>query len=352
MNLQLHLALPLICFPLFASAQKSANFPSLPSEVLSNYSPKSSETVTPKVMAEQAAKFLGSLNDELRDQAALPFDSPEKSQWTNVPPRGPQGGVRLGDLNKSQLKLASDLLATVLSPQGYSKARNIPLADDRLLRNGERRPGFGAEDYWLAIFGVPSKSEPWGLQFDGHHRAINLAFQGDGMSLSPTFIGTQPRGFKLNDKTIEPMAGKDAAALNFLRSLSESQQQVAILGSKRGNLVAGAGRDGVVPEPVGVSCRGLNEDQTEAMTKLLKLYVGDLPEPFASRRLNGLTEEVDQMSFAWWGPTTDGGDYSYRLQGPTLIIEFAGQNLGGDPHNHLHSMYRDPTNEYGAKLGH
>ena len=352
MNLQLHLALPLICFPLFASAQKSANFPSLASEVLSNYSPKSSETVTPKVMAEQAAKFLGSLNDELRDQAALPFDSPEKSQWTNVPPRGPQGGVRLGDLNKSQLKLASDLLATVLSPQGYSKARNIPLADDRLLRNGERRPGFGAEDYWLAIFGVPSKSEPWGLQFDGHHLAINLAFQGDGMSLSPTFIGTQPRGFKLNDKTIEPMAGKDAAALNFLRSLSESQQQVAILGSKRGNLVAGAGRDGVVPEPVGVSCRGLNEDQTEAMTKLLKLYVGDLPEPFASRRLNGLTEEVDQMSFAWWGPTTDGGDYSYRLQGPTLIIEFAGQNLGGDPHNHLHSMYRDPTNEYGAKLGH
>lgn len=351
MKSHLPLALLALCFPLFASAQNSTKFPSLPSEVLSNYSPKSPESVTTEVMAEQAAKFLGSLNDELRGQAALSFDSPEKSQWTNVPPRGPQGGVRLGDLNKNQLKLASDLLATVLSPQGYGKARGIPLADDRLLRDGERRPGFGAEDYWLAIFGVPSKSEPWGLQFDGHHLAINLAFHGDRMSLSPTFIGTQPRGFELDDKTIEPMAGKDAAALNFLRSLSDSQQQTAILGSERGNLVAGAGRDGVVPESVGVSCQGLNEDQTEAMMKLLKLYVGDLPEPFASHRLNDLSAEVDQMSFAWWGPTTDGGDYSYRLQGPTLIIEFAGQNLGGDPHNHLHSMYRDPTNEYGAKLG-
>ena len=56
------------------------------------------------------------------------------------------------------------------------------------------------------------------------------------------------------------------------------------------------------------------------------------------------------MSFSWWGPTLEEGDFSYRIQGPTIIIEYAGQDLGGDPHNHLHSMYRDPTNEYGARL--
>ena len=51
------------------------------------------------------------------------------------------------------------------------------------------------------------------------------------------------------------------------------------------------------------------------------------------------------------GPPKKKGDFSYRLQGPSLIIEYAGQDLGGDPHDHLHSMYRDPTNEYGARLG-
>ena len=42
------------------------------------------------------------------------------------------------------------------------------------------------------------------------------------------------------------------------------------------------------------------------------------------------------------------GMVSYRLQGPSLLVEYACQNLGGDPLDHLHAMYRDPTNEYGA----
>ena len=188
------------------SAAPVGNYPSLPSKVLSNYHPKSDSDRTPESFAKTANTFLSSLNKELRAQAALPFDSSEKAKWTNVPPRGPQGGVRLGDLNEAQIKAAVNLLSTVLSEQGYSKARNIPLADDRLLRNGKRRPGFGAEDYWLAIFGKPSPNKPWGLQFDGHHIAINLAFHGDRMSMSPTFIGTQPREFKLGKDMVVPMS--------------------------------------------------------------------------------------------------------------------------------------------------
>jgi hypothetical protein len=302
-------------------------------------------------MAKSGQAFLAALSDDLRKQALLPYDSSEKSRWTNVPPRGPQGGVRLGDLNEQQLKRACDLLAAVLSPQGWHKAINIPLADDRLLRNGRRRPGFGAEDYWLAIFGKPSAKEPWALQFDGHHLAINLAFRGDQMALSPTFIGTQPREFTMGDKVIAPMTTKDDVALTLLRSLSEAQQKAAILGDRRVNLVAAAGKDGVVPEPVGISTSEIDEKQREALMAVIKLYVGDLPEPYAANRLKELQAETDDMTFAWWGPAVDGGDFSYRIQGPSLIIEYAGQDLGGDPRDHLHSMYRDPTNEYGTRLG-
>ncbi|MEM9478875.1 MAG: DUF3500 domain-containing protein [Verrucomicrobiota bacterium] len=335
----------------FLFAQKVGEYPSLPSKVLTEYQPTSPTEASAKFSAKRANKFLDSLDADRLKEASLPYDSPEKAIWTNVPPRGEQGGVRLGDLNEKQLKLACDLLAAVLSPQGYSKAFGIPLADDLLLRNGERRPGFGAEDYWLAIFGDPSPTDPWALQFDGHHLAINLAFQGDAMTMSPTFIGTQPRGFELDGETMEPMQGKDAAALTLFRTLDKGQKKEATMGRKRSNLKAGAGKDGFVPKAEGITAKDFNEKQREALMNVIRLYVEDLPPPFAERRMKELASEADQIKFAWWGPAEDGGDYSYRIQGPSLIIEFAGQDLGGDPHDHLHSIYRDPTNEYGARLG-
>ena len=344
-------ACTLVLTPALLPGAPVDGYPSLPSKVLSTYQPTKVEKHTPAVMAERAGAFLAALDEKLRKQAALPIDSPERAKWTNVPPRGPQGGVRLGDLDEKQLKLACDLLAAVLSEQGYLKARNIPLADDRLLRNGERRPGFGAEDYWLAIFGSPSPTKPWGLQFDGHHIAINLSFHGDGMSMSPSFIGTQPSAFELGDEKVVPMANESPAALALLESLDDEQRKKAVVGDKRANLAAGAGRDGFIPEAVGLPCAALDEKQQAALVGMVKQYVGDLPAPFAERRLAELKGELAKMSFAWWGPAKEGGDLSYRLQGPSLIIEYAGQNLGGDPDNHLHSIYRDPTNEYGARLG-
>ncbi len=40
----------------------------------------------------------------------------------------------------------------------------------------------------------------------------------------------------------------------------------------------------------------------------------------------------------------------YRIQGPTLIVEFASEDGAGADDSHYHSVYRDPTNEYGDVL--
>ena len=55
----------------------------------------------------------------------------------------------------------------------------------------------------------------------------------------------------------------------------------------------------------------------------------------------------------WRRPTSPGaarpptGSAAYfRIQGPTLVIEYAPQ--GGV--DHIHTIYRDPTNDYGAKI--
>jgi hypothetical protein len=41
-----------------------------------------------------------------------------------------------------------------------------------------RGPAFGEDEYYLAFVGTPSSTEPWMLQFGGHHLAINLTMAG------------------------------------------------------------------------------------------------------------------------------------------------------------------------------
>lgn len=323
--------------------------PSEASRVLATYAPPAGDPSSAAAMAEAAHAFLASLDDDLRAKCALAPDSPERRKWTNVPPSANEGGARLGDLNEDQLERACDLLAAVLSPQGYAKMRDIMLADDRLLpRGGRARVGFGAENFWLVLFGEPAADGAWGLQLDGHHIALNLAFDGGRMTMSPSFIGTQPSTYQRGDQAIVPLRGEVDEGFALVNSLSDDQREAAILGPKRGRIAAGAGRDGFVPEREGVACSTFDEDQRALLAKLLRHFVGDLPQPIADRRMRALEAEIDEMVFAWNGPTDNPGDVSYRVQGPSVIVEYACQDLGGNPLDHLHSMYRDPKNEYGV----
>jgi hypothetical protein len=55
---------------------------------------------------------------------------------------------------------------------------------------------------------------------------------------------------------------------------------------------------------------------------------------------------LNDTYLTWNGPTTNGSVIYYRITGPTLHIEFAHQM--NDP-LHIHSVYRDPTKEYGEQ---
>jgi hypothetical protein len=76
-----------------------------------------------------------------------------------------------------------------------------------------------------------------------------------------------------------------------------------------------------------------------------------LPRALAAERTKKqLMDEFPQMHFSWNGEIDPRSDMSYSIQGPSLIIEFACQGRGDRPLDHLHSMYRDPTHEYGQAL--
>ncbi|MEM6571946.1 MAG: DUF3500 domain-containing protein [Planctomycetota bacterium] len=330
--------------------------PSLVSRVLASYAPEpaAAEADTPAGHAAARVAAVDALrerlSDERRAELCLALDDPERANWTNVPPGRDEEGLRLGDCDEAQLHAVCNLLATVLSEDGYARSRDILLGDDLLLRDGRPRPGFGAENYWLVLFGEPAVGGEWGLQLDGHHLALNLSFKGEGMTMSPTFLGAQPSRFERGDAVAEPLAGAVAAAFAFVASLTDEQRGDAVVGERRGGNVAAAGRDGFVPERDGLALSGIDEAQRAKVMALVDGVLVDLPVVAASARRKSLEDEVLKMHFSWRGPTAPGSDVSFRLQGPTLILEYACQDLGGDPLDHLHLMYRDPTNEYGAGL--
>ena len=49
------------------------------------------------------------------------------------------------------------------------------------------------------------------------------------------------------------------------------------------------------------------------------------------------------------GPTDDRtARYCYRVHGPSVLIEYVvEEGVGGNPANHVHSIIRDPGNDYG-----
>jgi len=55
---------------------------------------------------------------------------------------------------------------------------------------------------------------------------------------------------------------------------------------------------------------------------------------------------VKDTYFAWSGPTAAGSVSYFRVQGPTVVIEYAAQGST----DHIHTIVRELGNDYGKKL--
>ncbi len=302
-----------------------------------------------EVVANAVAKanaFLQTLDDQQRGKVLFAFDSAKKPSWSNLPVTiVPRNGLRLGELTKPQRAAALDALAAVLSKQGYQKVIDIMNADDQLVRGNDNRMRFGTENYYLAVFGTPSATKPWMLQFGGHHLGLNVTVVGKETTLAPTHTGAQPDSFTRNGQTVQPLGAENDLAFKLVNLLDAGQQKQAVLGAKPKNLVLGPGQDGKTIRPEGLKCAALKDDQRAVLLDLIGAWVHILPDDDAARRLAALKAKIDDTYFAWYGPTTKGSAAYYRIQGPTLLIEYAPQ--GGT--NHIHTIIRDPTNDYGKE---
>ena len=300
---------------------------------------------------QQANAFLDTLSQPQRTAAVFAFtDQVQRKNWSNLPtPLYTRAGLRLADLTPKQREAALAALAALLSESGYQKIHDIMEGDELLRTPDNGKIIFGRDEFFISFVGTPSLTKPWTLQFGGHHLAINATVAGDKGVLTPSHTAAQPATYTLNGKTIRPLGAESDRAFALINSLNAAQQSKAIIGAKFRDLVLGPGKDGVNLVPEGIPASELTAEQQVQLWALAKEWVGIIHADAAAAKMTEIQSQVGQTFFAWSGPTTPGSAAYFRIQGPTVVIEFAPQSLGGSPINHIHTIYRDPSNEYGQK---
>jgi hypothetical protein len=347
-----------------------------------------SATVTAKVV-DSANAFLATLSPAERTKCTFGFTSPQRTGWSNLPSGIFQrNGMRFGDMTAPQRAAALALVAAALSRDGYQKVTDI-MNGDEVLKNsgggqtgarqggggpggggpngapgrggpgrggpGGKGPGgpagggvrFGLDEYYIALLGNPSATSPWMIQFGGHHLAINVTVVGPNTVMTPSLPAAQPAKYTLNGQTIRPLGHENDKGFALINALNAAQQKRAILNYQVMDLVLGPGEDGKIIQPEGILASELDARQQAMLLDVVHEWVGILNDEAASEKMAEIKADLPKTYFAWSGATQNGGLAYYRIQGPTVIIEYAPQQ--GDL-DHIHTIYRDPTNDYGAKL--
>jgi hypothetical protein len=165
---------------------------------------------------------------------------------------------------------------------------------------------FGRDEYYVSFLGQPSTTEPWMIQFGGHHLGLNITLAGEQRTLAPSHTGAQPAIYELEGKTVRPLGRETDKAFALLSSLNEAQRKQAILDFQMRDLVLGPGRDGQTIQPEGIKGLALTDKQRQMLLDLASEWTGILHEAVAKANMDEMRKNIAETWFAWSGPTEKG----------------------------------------------
>jgi hypothetical protein len=315
-------------------------------------------------IATAGKAFLKSLTPAQLLHTQFAVDDREWRRWFNVDNGIYQRqGTSLREMNADQKAAARHLMATTLSARGLALTDAIRQTDQTLKELNDGAIHLDEELYFFTIMGVPSATDPWGWQIDGHHLVINAFILGDQIVMTPSFLGAEPsiaRSGKYAGNEVLQSEQNDGLA--FMQSLSADQQQAATLSSekRRNSIQAEAVSDNNVVDYAGVSVATFTPAQKQQLLALAENYIGNLRDGHAAIWMQQLEEHIDDTWFAWIGATDNDAVFYYRIHSPVILIEFDHQNPVGtrsiNPErkpirDHIHTIIRTPNgNDYGKDL--
>jgi len=308
--------------------------------------------------AELAESFLATLTDEQKETVSYELTEENAAHWTNLPANSTnRNGAALGDLSDESVEAALKLAKASLSDAGFETLLNIIRADE-FLTTDTGRTEWGSGLYYIAILGTPSDTDTWMLQISGHHLAENLVFNGEEVSATPQFTGTEPQTFELDGTTYSPIETRKDGMYAIIDSLGEDQLTTAQISETFTDVVVGADKDGQFPDSEGIVYTDLSAEQQELVQTAIRAWVEDADAGTAETFLaEYLSDEALAQTYIGWSGSTDPdviGSY-VRIDGPRLWLEMAAQqgvaySSGETAEAHFHTVWRDELADYGGEF--
>jgi hypothetical protein len=315
------------------------------------------------VMANAAQAFLNSLWPDQKAQVTYKFEDDQRMEWHFVPlPLGgnaastkPNGrkGLSFGQMAPFQRELATALLAAGLSQQGFIKAQSI-MSLDQVLLLMEQGAGANRRDpdnYYVTIFGTPAATGTWGYRVEGHHISQNYTIVNGKIEDAPSFFGSNPAEVRVGPrKGLRVLAAEDDYGYEMIESLDAAQKATAIVDKTAyTDIITSDSRKAALNgAPNGLPASKMTAAQYEKLLSLIEAYADNVPPQMGEQRMEKARKQPkDATFFAWAGATNRGGLHYYRIQTPEFLIEFDETQDNG---NHIHSVWRDYQNDFGADL--
>lgn len=314
-------------------------------------------------MAEAANRWLDSLDAPRRQAAQYDFQDHERFRW-NYRPDGFNWdgrtfwheGLRLVNMSPAQQDAARALFDAGLSAHGADRARAI-MELEKDLRETERYTKFVGhvirdhETYAFAVFGEPGGRDPWAWRAGGHHLTLHFTVvDGDQVAPTPLFFGCNPsevrHGPNVGKRTLPE---EEDRARDLLLSLAPERKRVArVSETAPTDILTDAYPRARRVVPSGLAFGAMSGEERERFAKLIRHYVNRVAEDVAEAQWRRIEQAgLDSVSFAWLGGEEPGQGHYYAIRGSTFVIEYDNTQDGA---NHIHSVWRDFTNDWGEDL--
>jgi hypothetical protein len=325
----------------------------------SNLFPIHSTGVSTEPVRKAAEAFLAGLDAAQRKAATFPVDDQEWRWWINIHLAERQG-VELKQLSEQQRDLAFGVLAAGLSAKGLKQSRDIMRLNYTIGEITQNYQDYGDLLYNLTFMGVPSATQPWGWQLEGHHLIINYFVLRDQVVMTPTFMGSEPiKAVSGKYAGTEILRSETEKGVAMMQSLTPAQLSKAVIATnKTGNNNLGeAYKDNLVLDYAGIPGSELTAAQRERLLGLIAEYVANMDDGHARVKMEEVRKHIGRTYFAWIGDTKPESVFYYRIHSPVILIEYDHQLPVALPsprvpiREHVHTVVRTPNgNDYGKDL--
>ena len=293
--------------------------------------------------------FLAALDPDQRRAASFAWDGPEWRGWNYFGSADfIKPGARLEQMTAAQRDAAWAVLATLLSPAGLQKARNVMTLQDVLAARGDGS-GRNSQRFSFAVFGAPAETGAWGFRLEGHHLSQSIAVRnGRIVSVTPSSFSANPNRVGSGPHAgLNTLGPEEALARRLIGDLPPALQARARLSEAAlANILSHAGRETANARKAGVAAADLAPAQRDLLWQLVETYAVEHlgPALAAAQQARIRAGDRDGVHFAWYGPNTPERAFGYRVIADGFVIEMGSVDPAAQ---HLHTIYHDLGNVLG-----